>query len=78
MYSLKLLGVTIEFEFQLTNMARLVSSKLGILRKCKKSYGGNFTCRCFFYLILSHFEYFMYGYLLRSYAQDRIIALLIV
>ena len=39
-------------------MVRAISSKLGIIRKCKKIYeDDNITRRCFFSFILPHFEY---------------------
>ena len=59
---LKLLGVTLDckltFELQLRIMSRTISSKLGILRKCKKVFETDDILRnCFFSFILPHFEY---------------------
>lgn len=45
------------FELHISNMARAISSKLGIFRKCKKIYEDDITRRCFFSFILPHFEY---------------------
>ena len=59
---LKLLGVTLDskltFEMQLRNLSRMISPKLGILRKSKKIYeNDNILRNCFFSFILPHFEY---------------------
>lgn len=59
---IRLLGVTLDskltFRAHLREMSRVISSKLGILRKCSKIYQDDDILRnCFFSFILPHFEY---------------------
>ena len=60
--SIKLLGVTLDskltFETHLRSVASAVSSKVGLLRKCRKIYATDDIVRkCFYSFILPFFEY---------------------